>query len=441
MKPPVLIIDDEKLQRELVSGFLKENEYPVFEAGTLAEAKTILSSQYIGIALVDRRLPDGDGVEFIKDMKQLSPHTVFVVITAYGDIPSTVKGMKDGAVDYIEKPVNLKHLLEILKSSSELLFLREDIKKVEEVAISLPDYFICQSPAMRHILSLVSRVAPTETSILLEGETGVGKEMVARLVHKLSPRKDGAFVPVNCAAIPEGLLESELFGYEKGAFTGAQTEKPGIFEEADGGTLFLDEVTELPLPLQAKLLRFLQDGSFRRLGGRKQMHSSVRVISATNRNIRELTAQARFREDLLWRLDVIHIKIPPLRERREDILPLANFFLERFSKRDKKKISGFTPSAIKKLESSSFPGNIRQLANAIEYAVATSRGDAITEEDLPPLERGAENRSLKEIEKQHIEHILRLCSYNISKAAEILGIHRNTLYQKMQEYRIKKEKE
>jgi DNA-binding NtrC family response regulator len=438
----ILVVDDESAQRELLAGFLKKQGHMVTTAASGVEAVGLNTTTGFDLAILDLKMPELDGIETIVRMKEIDPETYFVVLTGYGTVESAVRAMKSGAYDYLNKPVNLDELeliIEHIQSDQnmhqELELLRAAVQDEHKW-----DSFIADSPGMKEILSLVSRVALSDTNILITGESGTGKDLVARMIHNASKRKKDRFVAISCAALPETLLESELFGYERGAFSGAEKRKIGRFELAHRGTLFLDEIGDIPISIQIKLLRVLQDFTFERLGGNTPIKVDFRLITATNQDLKKKIASNAFREDLFYRLNVITIKLPSLRERREDIRPLAEHFIEKFSKKcgyDKKIIS---KNALNKLLRYEWPGNVRELENVMERAVVLSRGMTIDEQDIPlegaATEAGATTDSLSDVEKAHITSVLAATGGNLSETANRLGIHRNTLRLKMKKYGI-----
>jgi two-component system response regulator AtoC len=441
----ILIVDDEQSQREMLAGFLQKEGYYVSTADSGESALKLCENEYFEIALVDLKMPGMDGIELLERLKKVIPDIGVIVMTAYGSVESAVGAMKKGAFHYVNKPLdleelklNIKKALENQKILAENRFLREEFEE---------DYkdlkIIGESKQIKDVLSTITRVAPTNSTVLITGESGTGKELVARAIHSLSPRSEKRFIPVSCAALPDTLLESELFGYEKGAFTGAIKKKQGRFELAEGGTLFLDEIGDLPIETQVKLLRAIESKQFERLGGKETIKVDVRIISATNQNLQNKIREKSFREDLYYRLNVISIFIPPLRERKGDIIPLVEHFIERSNKRCGKNIKGITLRAKDILLAYDWPGNVRELENIIERAVVLSHGEAIDTEDLSSLsfsgtreEVLSTNLSLKELEKNHILKVLEKTNWNLGQASEILGIHRNTLRLKMREYDI-----
>lgn len=436
----ILVIEDDPIERESLVDILREEGYEVEGVGSGGEALSLLKDGEFDLALLDNRLPDMEGIEILKTIKKILPSVEFIVITAYGTIEDAVRAMKMGAFHYITKPVNMEELLLLIERAIKRKELEEEIEFLKEEVGKFwsTESIVAESEAMKNILALARRVAPSPISVLLTGESGTGKELLARLIHKLSGR-GGRFVAISCGAIPENLLESELFGYEKGAFTGATRAKPGKFEVAHGGTVFLDEVGELPPSLQVKLLRVLEEREIERLGSNTPRKVDIRIISATNRDLKSMVEKGDFREDLYFRLNVVEIRIPPLRERREDILPLAEHFLNKWSKELGKPIKGFSHGAKKKLLLYDWPGNVRELQNIVERAVVLTRGDTIREEDIPIDVKGEEfSFRLEDIERRYIMIALKETGWNIKKAAELLGIHRNTLHLKMKKYGIEK---
>jgi DNA-binding NtrC family response regulator len=439
----VLVVDDESSQRELLAGFLKKRGYTVTTAASGVEAVEKNATTGFDLVILDLKMPELDGIETIVRMKEIDPETYFVVLTGYGTVESAVRAMKSGAYDYLNKPVNLDELELIIEhiQSDQNMHQELELLRATVQGEFKWDSFIAESPRMQEILSLISRVARSDTNILIMGESGTGKDLVARIIHNASGRKNSRFVAISCAALPETLLESELFGYERGAFSGAEKRKIGRFELAHRGTLFLDEIGDIPISTQVKLLRVLQDFTFERLGGNAPIKVDFRLITATNQDLKKKIAHTTFREDLFYRLNVITIKLPALRDRREDIKPLAEHFVEKFSKKcgyDKKSISKNTLSKLMRYD---WPGNVRELENVMERAVVLSRSANISENDIP-LEGdttgvSSASESLADIEKEHIASILTQTNGNLSEAADRLGIHRNTLRLKIKRYGIR----
>jgi DNA-binding NtrC family response regulator len=448
MKYRLLVVDDEESQREMLAGFLAKQGYAVSTAESGERALNLCLEHYFEVALLDLRMPEMDGLELLGKLKSLNPEIQVLVLTAHGSVESAVEAMRAGAFHYVNKPVDLEELLLTLKSATERHHLLVENRELRTVlsASEVPVNLVAESPAMKEVLSTVSRVAPTPSTVLILGESGSGKEMVARALHAASGRDADKFVAVNVAALPETLLASELFGYERGAFTGAVKKRMGRFELADSGTLFLDEIGDLPASMQVKLLRALEQKRIERLGGEQSFKVDVRLISATHVDLEARIAEGQFREDLFYRLNVITILIPPLRQRREDILPLVDHFLIRQRQRLGKDIKGLTSGARDLLFYYSWPGNVRELENVIERAAVLSRGEAIDGDDLPRLVRDEKksggggvtppSATLRDLEASHIRQILDQTGWNFKQAAEILGIHRNTLRMKIREYEL-----
>ena len=440
----ILVVDDEEAQRTLLAGFLEKKDYTVTTAASGKEAIDKNRTAGFDLAILDLKMPEIDGVETMAKMKEIDPETDFIILTGYGTVESAVEAMKLGAYDYLNKPINLDELELMIERiheeqtvHRELEVLREEIAEEFETGS-----FVAESKGMKEVLGFISRVAKSDSTVLIQGESGTGKEMVARLIHKASNRQNNRFIPISCAALPETLLESELFGYERGAFSGAEKRKIGKFELAHRGTLFLDEIGDLPLSTQVKLLRVLQEFTFERLGSNTTIKVDVRLITATNQDLEKKISDGTFREDLYYRLNVIAIVIPPLKTRKEDIKPLVEHFINKFSCRCNKKIKGISKQGLNKLLRYDWPGNIRELENVIERAVVLCRSTLLESRDFP-LKTEFDKRindieSLHEVEKEHIKMILKKTDYSLSEAAKRLGIHRNTLRLKMKEYGIKK---
>ncbi len=441
----ILVVDDEEIQCGLLKGFLEKQGYEVMAATSGEQALKLFARIPFRLVLLDHKMPDLTGDEVLEKMKEMDPMIRSIMITAFGSVDTAVKVMKLGADDFLEKPVDLASLLEKIRMIEETVMIEEEAAGVEKEIdqADLPLKVIGESKAMKGVLSLVKRIAPTRWTVLIRGETGTGKELIARLIHLLSPVKEAAFIEVNCAAIPENLFESELFGHEKGAFTGANSQRKGKFELADKGTLFLDEVGELPLNLQAKLLRALQEQKISRVGSEKDIAIDVRVLAATNRSLKKMVESGDFREDLFYRLNVLDIKIPPLRERKEDIVALADFFLERYATGPVK----FHPEAMTTLVKYSFPGNIRELEHMIQRLVTLTRSKIIMQKDLPPEVRfhraadrsGTLAEKLAAIEREMIITALEENEWVQTRAAKSLGISERVLRYKMKNLDIKKQ--
>ncbi len=440
----ILIVDDEKDQRKLLSGFLDKQGFTTILAADAEQSLRIVRTENIDLALLDHRLPDINGDELLIKLQQINPRLRAIMITAYGAVDMAVKVMRTGADDFFEKPVDLRDLIKRIRSLEQEIMIDLD---VEEVATTLnekselPLKLVGESPAMRDLISVIHRAAPTPWAVLICGETGTGKELIARLLHLLSPRREFPFVAINCAAMPENLVESELFGHEKGAFTGANSSRRGHFEIADGGTLMLDEVGELPLGTQAKLLRALQEKCITRVGGERELAIDVRILAATNRNLSEMVKKGNFREDLFYRLKVIEVEIPPLREHREDIPDLIETFLGRHNLTGLK----FTPEALNTLARYHFPGNIRELEHIVQRASTLSRSPLIKAADLPSEVRFpiTENQAkldehLAMLELRLIREALEKHNWVQTRAAASLGLSERVLRYKIKKHNLTK---
>ncbi len=446
----ILITDDEV---NIVSGLkyaFEDEGFSVLTAGNGLEAWHEINTNSVDLVITDLRMPEMDGYELIKKISASYPTLPVIVLTGHGTIETAVETMRDGAIDFFTKPVDLDKLILVVKKSIKNSQLQEQNKKLTEEINKLRSQqryskIIGKSGKLSEMMQIINQVASTKASVLITGESGTGKELVADAIVSLSDRKDKPFIKVHCASLSESLLESELFGHEKGAFTGATTQKRGRFELADGGTIFLDEIGEINPSTQVKILRVLQEREFERVGGEKTIKVDVRVIAATNRNLLEEVKKGAFREDLYYRLNVVHIEVPPLRERKEDIELLALNFLDQFNKEDGRKIEGISSQARKALLSYDWPGNIRELKNSIESSVVLARGNIIQLEDLPAqiTSQVAENKSsitidlpvtMEEAERKIILSTIEYCAGNKSKASELLEIGRKTLHRKLNEY-------
>ncbi len=441
-QPKILIVDDEQIVRESLTNWLKEENYQVeaAENGTLALEK--IRQGPFQVVLLDLKMPGMDGIQVLTELKKDYPDIEVIIMTAYGSVNTAVEAIKAGAYDYIVKPFDpeevallIKKILEHKNLILENILLRQKLEDKYEF-----EDLIGKSAVMQQLFELIRNVAPTSATVLINGESGTGKELVAKAIHAISPRRFEPFIALSCGALPDTLLESELFGYEKGAFTGAAHTKKGRFEMADGGTLFLDEVGEITLKTQIDLLRVLQEKAFRRLGGTELIKVDVRIISATNRDLPQAITQGLFRSDLYYRLNVVGLHLPSLRERREDIPLLAKHFLRRYTIEINKKIERLAPAALELLMEYNWPGNVRELENAIERAVVISPGHELTGKDFtflqpnPGFFNEPSSRNLQELEKQHIHRILEENHWNVSKTAVDLGIDRVTLYNKIKKY-------
>jgi two-component system response regulator AtoC len=440
-KVKILVVDDEAIVRESLGDWLKDVGYQVLTTENGPKALEVIEKEKPGIMIADLVMPGMDGIELMKRAKAQQPKIEVIIITAYASIPTAITAMKEGAYDYIEKPfcperaeLLVEKLVEHQELVEENLSLRqklEDRYRFENI--------IAKSSKMQRLIELIKVVGKSNATVLITGESGTGKELVARAIHSQSHRRNKPFVAVSCAALPESLLESELFGHEKGSFTGAYAQKKGKFEFANGGTIFLDEVGEMSANIQVHLLRVLEEKEFTRVGGNEPIRVDLRVISATNKDLRKAIEKQEFREDLYYRLNVVNVELPPLRERKEDIPLLAEHFLNKFAMENKKEISGFSPEAMELVLGYDWPGNVRELENAIERAVILAKSSIITIADLPQENLSlaystTPRKNLKAVEKGHIWNILRETGENYSEAARILGISRMTLYNKAKEY-------
>jgi len=440
----ILVVDDEVAMRESLRDWLLEDGYEVGLAEDGIHAISIAKEKQWDIILLDLKMPGMDGVETLKKLNKITPDSAVILMTAYATIENAVLAMKEGAFDYLVKPFDpneinilITRIIEHKELVLENILLRKQLEEKSQYG-----EIIGISDAMQNVFDLVSRVAKTDSTVLITGESGTGKELIAQAIHGNSSRCFKPFIAVNCGALPESLLESELFGYEKGAFTGALHTKKGRFEMAHKGTLFLDEIGDISLKTQVDFLRVLQEKEFRRVGGDKLLKVDVRILAATNRDLEKAIKESKFREDLFYRLNVIAIHMPPLRERIEDIPLLAKAFVKKYCFEMNRKIAKVSPSAEKLLIDYKWPGNVRELENVIERALVIGKGTNIAADDLPfsskDLFPGNIPKSLKMMEKMHIETILVENNWNISKTARMLDIDRQTLYNKLEKYKIRK---
>ncbi len=439
----VLVVDDEPNALSALAELLQQEGYDTATASDGFKALAIMEQFEPEVVLTDLKMPGMDGLELLEKGRAVAPYAAFVVMTAFGTINNAVVAVKRGAENYLTKPLDLDTLVAVVaralekgRLSAEAASLRERLDK--RLAF---DRIVGEHPSMQRLMKTVAQVAPTRATVLIQGESGTGKELIAAAIHQNSPRKDKPFVRLNCAALAETLLESELFGHEKGAFTGAVARREGRFRQADGGTLFLDEVSEIPMPLQVKLLRFLQEREFERVGGNETLRVDVRIVTATNRDLEQRVKDGAFREDLFYRLNVVALGVPPLRARRTDVLLLAQHFLRRFALENDKPVRGFTEDALRALLAYPWPGNVRELENAIERAIVMTEGTELTDEHLPGgTHSGPSNDmrllvpglTLAEIERIAITQALEAAGGSTSKAAQMLDISRRTV-----QYRLK----
>ncbi len=441
-KTKVLVVDDEAVIRDSLHDWLNDAGYEVFTAENGRQALETIKREGMSIVIADLVMPGMDGIGLMKQAKEISPDIEVIIITAYGSIPTAITAIREGAYDYIQKPfcperteILIAKLVERQQLIEENLSLHQKLEERYRF-----ENIIAKSSRMQQVVEAIKVVATSNATVLITGETGTGKELVARAIHSQSQRNGKPFVAVSCAALPETLLESELFGHEKGAFTGAYAQKKGKFEIANRGTLFLDEIGEMSSNIQVHLLRVLEEKEFNRVGGNEPIKVDVRVISATNRNIKEAVTRGQFREDLYYRLNVVNIELPPLRERKEDISLLARHFLRKFALENNKEVSDFSAEATDFLLRYDWPGNVRELENAIERAVILARKSLIEVDDLPQQILVAHSnpvgKKLRQVEKSHITDVLNQTKGNYTEAARVLGISRMTLYNKAKAYEI-----
>ncbi|TNF72987.1 MAG: sigma-54-dependent Fis family transcriptional regulator [Acidobacteria bacterium] len=440
----ILVVDDEPIVLQSLAAWLRQEGHEVDTAEGARKALQLAADRRYEIAFVDIKMPDIDGLELQSRLAATDPELTIIIMTAYASVESAVKSLKAGAYDYIPKPFNPEELSHLVRRAIEHRSLRfENIRLKERLeAITSPSPIIGASAAMQEVLDLIAAVSETDSTVLIKGDSGTGKELVARAIHAASPRRFGPMVVVNCGALAEGLLESELFGHEKGAFTGAQYRHKGKFEIADGGTIFLDEIGTVSPRVQIDLLRVLEEKVVTRVGGQELIPVDFRVIAATNQDLETLIGRSEFREDLFWRLNVFAVEIPPLRERPEDIPPLAEHFLEIYTRSMNRKPMRLSSEALDALKSYRWPGNIRELQNAIERAVVVGTPPVIKAEDLPLRVTGPAEQpgplALRELERAHILRVLDRCSWNITRAAKMLEVDRGTLYNKIEKYGLRR---
>ena len=443
-KISILIVDDEESVRDSLYNWFIEDGYCVECAENAKKALSILESKNFNIILADIKMPGMDGLEMQRRIKSLNKDSIVIIMTAFASVDSAVQALKDGAYDYITKPFDPDDLSHLIRNATKQISLKAENEALKEKFVSLEniDDLIGNSEAMIKVLKEVETVAQSNSSVIITGESGTGKELIARAIHSNSQRKYFPLVSVHCGALTESLLESELFGHEKGAFTGAMYNRKGRFEMADGGTIFLDEIATISAKMQVELLRVLESKNFVRVGGNKEITSDFRVICATNRDLKKMVENGTFREDLYYRLNVVNITIPPLRERMEDIPLLVDYFIKKFCTSMSRDIITIDASALKRLKEFEFPGNVRELENMIERAIVIGNGKEIRFKDLPLGKNIINNsvESLDDIEKTHVLQILNKYGWNISRSANALKVDRVTLYNKIKKYNLKQAK-
>ncbi len=446
MKPTLLIVDDERNTREGLSRALRRR-YKVLLADSAMTALEQMDREPVDAVLTDLRMPGMDGLTLVRRILARDPQPVCILLTAYGSVETAVEAMKNGATDFLTKPVNLDQLEVVLKRALETRRLAQSNRQLQQQLDARYglENIVGQSEAMQQVFETLKQVAPSRATVLVQGESGTGKELVAQALHQLSPRAGNGFVAVHCAALSDTLLESELFGHERGAFTGAHETRKGRFELADGGTLFLDEIGEIEMPTQVKLLRVLEERRFERVGGMDTLEVDTRLVAATNRDLRAMVDAGQFREDLFFRLNVVQIRLPPLRERKEDIPLLLQKFIRQFAEENQRELDGMTPELLEHLQQYPWPGNIRELRNVVERMVVLSRSDRLGLRDLPPELREGKAppkatgalrgvTSMQDAERRMIEQALQDQGGNRTRAAEQLGISRRTLHRKLNEF-------
>lgn len=449
----ILVVDDDRSVTGALATILRTAGYETLTTNSIAEAKSVLGSRSFDLVITDLRLADGTGIDLITHIKQQTPNTEVILMTAFGSIEITIEAIKRGAYYYLEKPHPPDQLLALVERALQFAALRIENQTLKRSLAGDSELFglVGRDPRIRSIHETIRTAAPSDASVLIEGESGTGKEVIATAIHTESQRASGSFVSINCAAIPHQLIESELFGYKKGAFTGAQRDKRGLIEVAEGGTLLLDEIAEMPAHLQTKLLRVLQERKLRRLGDEEEIEVNFRLVSATNRNTSLLLEDGLLRKDLYFRISTIKIKVPPLRERRDDVILLAKRLLQRFNQQYEKNIRNISQDTVVQLTHYDWPGNVRELESVIERAVLFCQGDELTNADLPdelqdfPVRADRvfvpQSLSLEEIERDVIVQTLERTNGNVKKSAQILRVHRPTFYRKLKKFGIKVERE
>src|SRR5579864_1119348 len=444
----VLVVDDEQLIRRSIAKRLTLSGYQVLEAenGKVAVER---AASGVDLAILDYRLPDLDGLTVLKQIRQVDPDVLVILLTAYASVETAVEAMKLGAYHFMNKPFDLEALAALVEQALETTRLRREVRllRASQAEPYSLERIVGDSPQLREFKTLVKRVAASPTStVLLTGESGSGKDLTAKILHYLSARSARPFVNITCSALPETLLESELFGHERGAFTDARQQKKGLLEQADGGTVFLDEIGEMTAPLQAKLLRFLEEKAFRRVGGTSDLHVDVRVIAATNRNLEEEVRNGRFREDLFYRLNVLPLQLPPLRAHIEDMPALVGFYVDNFNREFKKNVRGASPATLRLLASYGWPGNVRELRNAVERAMLLASGDTLEPVDFPiasttgatvhTVELPSTGLNLEEIEKSLVSQALERTGWNQTRAAKLLGLNRDQIHYRIEKFKL-----
>jgi two-component system, NtrC family, response regulator GlrR len=441
----LLVVDDDRNLLKIITMRLESLNYEVTAAQNEEEAKRAVATQTFDLAVIDLQLVHQDGISLMEEFHTTNPGMPAIILTAHGSIESAVEAMKRGAYTYLTKPFDARELALQVERALENRRLTSEVSRLQGLLSERYDFanIVARSAPMQRVLEIVSRIAANDSTVYINGESGTGKEVIARAVHCASRRKDKAFVAVNCAALPESLLESALFGHEKGAFTGAIRSSKGLFAQAHEGTIFLDEIGDMPLSIQAKFLRVLQERQFHPVGGQRPLEVDVRVIVATNKNLEELVSQGQFREDLYYRIHVIPIALPALRERKEDIPVLAEVFVKKFSTQMKKKVKGLTPAALQRLMFHDWPGNVRELENTIEYAVAMTGREVLTEDLILPARSGALPETAKPLkeakgafEKSYLVRLLELTRGNVSSAASLAGKYRADFYTLLKKHQL-----
>jgi DNA-binding NtrC family response regulator len=434
----LLIVDDELSVRDSLGKWFREEGYEVGTAESASEALTRMAESHWDLALVDIRMRGTDGIELQRRLREADPELIVIIMTGYASVETAVAALKNGSYDYVTKPLDPDEIAHLVKNALSHKRTRQENARLKEAVVEVgrPEELVGNSLSMHKVLEAIETVAPTDATVLITGESGTGKELVARAIHAASHRRFHPMVVIHCGALTETLLESELFGHEKGAFTGAQYRKKGKFEIAEGGTVFLDEIGDISLKTQTDLLRVLQEREITRVGGNQIVKVDFRCVAATNKNLEELIDAGRFRPDLFYRLNVFHIELPPLRERREDIPLLVNHFVHKLSLSMNKRITQVAPGAVNQLQQQPWPGNVRELENAVERAMVVAREPGLQEQDflLKPQATSHAGKTLEEVERTHILRMLEECDQNQSRAAERLGIDRVTLYHKLKKY-------